>query len=310
MAVSLANYGESVEFITRLPNNELGDACLAELRSHGLETGHILRGGERLGIYFLESGAAQRASKVIYDRAGSGFCHHPTRYARLEGHLCRGRLVPLDRYYSGCLAGRCRGVSGEAIVAAREMGVTVSCDLNYRAKLWKWGKAAGEVMGELVGLCDLAIGNEEDAEKVFGMRAPTRRNHCRQGRSSFLPFCLRSSGGAFPIAQNRLHHSAGFALGQPQHLVRHSLVERRVLYRSHTTISCPSLTALAAATRSWAVSFTLCANSTTRKRRSILLPPPPALNATIPGDFNSVSVAEVETLMAGDASGAGCPANN
>ena len=73
VAVSLANYGESVEFITRLPNNELGDACLAELRSHGLETGHILRGGERLGIYFLESGAAQRASKVIYDRAGSGF---------------------------------------------------------------------------------------------------------------------------------------------------------------------------------------------------------------------------------------------
>jgi len=171
VAVSLANYGETVEFVTRLPNNDLGDACLAVLRSHGLITSHIARGGERLGIYFLETGAAQRASKVIYDRAGSSFASLQTGCFDWKSIFAGAdwfHWTGITPAVSQGAADACR----EAILAAREMGVTVSCDLNYRAKLWKWGKPAGEVMSELVGLCDLALGNEEDAEKVFGIKAP------------------------------------------------------------------------------------------------------------------------------------------
>ncbi|MDP2989091.1 MAG: sugar kinase, partial [Kiritimatiellota bacterium] len=153
VAVSLANYGESVEFVTRLPNNDLGDACLAVLRSYGVGTGRITRGGERIGIYFLETGAAQRASKVIYDRAGSSF-------ATIQPGMIDWKTIFADAdwfHWSGITPAVSQGaaeVCREAILAAREMGVTVSCDLNYRAKLWKWGKPAGEVMGELVGMCD------------------------------------------------------------------------------------------------------------------------------------------------------------
>jgi 2-dehydro-3-deoxygluconokinase len=170
VAVSLANYGELVEFVTRLPGNELGEACLAELRSRRVMTSHILRGGERLGIYFLETGAVQRGSKVIYDRSGSSF-------ATLQPGMIDWNSIFAEAdwfHWTGITPAVSQGAAGacrEAILAARANGLTVSCDLNYRAKLWKWGKSAGEVMGELVGMCDLALGNEEDAEKVFGIHA-------------------------------------------------------------------------------------------------------------------------------------------
>ena len=140
VAVSLANYGEAAEFVTRLPKNELGDACLASLRSYGVHTDHIVRGGDRLGIYFLETGAAQRASKVIYDRAGSSFA------------TIQPGMVDWDAVFDGAdwfhwtgitpavsqgAAEACR----EAIQIAGQKGLTVSCDMNYRAKLWKWGKS-------------------------------------------------------------------------------------------------------------------------------------------------------------------------
>ena len=171
VAVSLANYGEAAEFVTRLPKNELGDACLAALRACGLHTDHIARGGDRLGIYFLEMGAAQRASKVIYDRVGSSF-------ATIQPGMIDWPAV-FDGadwfHWTGITPAVSPGaaeVCFEAIRAAKRVGLTVSCDLNYRAKLWKWGKSAGEVMSDLVAQCDVAIGNEEDAEKVFGIKAP------------------------------------------------------------------------------------------------------------------------------------------
>ncbi len=171
VAVSLANYGEQVEFVTRLPNNDLGDACLAQLRALGVGTENIQRGGDRIGIYFLETGAAQRASKVIYDRAGSSFATLPpgtldwkTIFADADWFHWTG-ITP-------AVSAEAAAVCKEALLAAKEMGLTVSCDLNYRAKLWKWGKPAGEVMAELVAMCDVALGNEEDAEKVFGISAP------------------------------------------------------------------------------------------------------------------------------------------
>jgi len=171
VAVSLARFGMAVDYVTRLPQNEMGDACIAVLQGHGVGTSKILRGGNRLGIYFLENGASQRPGKVVYDREGSSI-------AAIE----KG-MIDWDRVFEGAdwfhwtgitpavSLGLCE-VCLEGIVKAKEKGLTVSCDLNYRSKLWKWGRKAGEVMPEMVGLCDVAVGNEEDAEKVFGIRAP------------------------------------------------------------------------------------------------------------------------------------------
>src|SRR5512147_1913632 len=171
VAVSLANFGEEVAYVTRLPKNELGDACLMSLRSYGIRTEHVARGGDRIGIYFLETGAAQRASKVIYDRANSSF-------ATLQPGMIDWKKVFEGAdwfHWTGITPAVSQGaaeVCREAIQAAGAMGITVSTDLNYRAKLWKWGKPAGEMMSELVSMCDIALGNEEDAEKVFGIKAP------------------------------------------------------------------------------------------------------------------------------------------
>ena len=170
VAVSLANYGISSKFVTRLPNNDMGAACTNFLRQYGVDTSDIVKGGDRLGIYFLEMGSMQRSSKVIYDRAGSSL-------ATIEPGM-----IDWDTVFDGATWFHWTGITPaiaegpakaclEAVKKAKEKGLTVSCDLNYRAKLWKWGKKASEVMPELVEYSDVAIGNEEDADKVFGIRA-------------------------------------------------------------------------------------------------------------------------------------------
>ncbi len=170
VAVSLAQFGVAADYVTRLPKNEIADACVANLRSFGVGVDKIVRGGERIGIYFLENGAVQRGSKVVYDRSGSSI-------STIERGMVDWKAVFADAdwfHVTGITPAISRGaaeVSIEAAAVAREMGLTVSCDLNYRAKLWKWGKTAGEVMSELVGYADVAIGNEEDADKVFGIKA-------------------------------------------------------------------------------------------------------------------------------------------
>ena len=171
VAIALANFGVPVDFVTRLPPNEIGDACINYLRQFGVGVDKIIRGGERFGIYFLEKGAVQRGSKVIYDRAHSSM-------ATIEPGMIDWEKVFSDAcwfHWTGITPAISRGAAEtclEAVKKAKEMGLTVSCDLNYRSKLWKWGKSAGEVMGELVKYADIAIGNEEDAEKVFGIKAP------------------------------------------------------------------------------------------------------------------------------------------
>jgi len=171
VSVSLANFGLATDFVTRLPKNDLGDACLACLRSYDVGTTKVLRGGSRIGIYFLENGAVQRGSKVVYDREGSsiatikkGMLDWETVFADADWFHWTG-ITPAvsESLCEVCL---------EGILKARQMGLTVSCDLNYRAKLWKWGKKAGEVMPEMVRHCDIAVGNEEDADQVFGIKAP------------------------------------------------------------------------------------------------------------------------------------------
>jgi 2-dehydro-3-deoxygluconokinase len=171
VSVSLAHYGVPTDFVTRLPHNPLGDACISYLRSFGVGTSKILRGGSRLGIYFLENGAVQRGSKVVYDRDASSI-------ATIERGMLDWDTIFSDAdwfHWTGITPSISKGLCDaclEGIAKAKEKGLTVSCDLNYRAKLWNWGKKAREVMPELVGHCDIAIGNEEDADKVFGIKAP------------------------------------------------------------------------------------------------------------------------------------------
>ena len=168
VAVSLANYGIPVDFVTRLPQNDLGDCALMEMRKRGVGTSHIVRGGERLGIYFLEIGAVSRGAKVVYDRAHSGM-------ASIQAGMIDWEEVFKDAdwfHWTGITPAISQGAADaclEAIQTANKMGVTVSTDLNYRKKLWKYGKQPGDVMPELVAGCDVILGNEEDAEKHFGL---------------------------------------------------------------------------------------------------------------------------------------------
>ena len=169
VAVSCANYGLDVAFITRLPDNDIAHWCIRTLKSYGVDTSQIIFGGERMGIYFLEHGAVSRGSKVVYDRAHSAI-------AEIEPGMIDWDKV-LDGatwfHWTGITPAISQGAADvclEAIKAARQKGLTVSCDLNYRKNLWKYGKKPSEVMPGLVSGCDVILGNEEDAEKVFGIQ--------------------------------------------------------------------------------------------------------------------------------------------
>ncbi|MEM6803822.1 MAG: sugar kinase, partial [Bacteroidota bacterium] len=168
VAVSLANYGLASEFVSRLPQNDLGECALMEMRKRGVGTQHIVRGGERLGIYFLEIGAVSRGSKVVYDRAHSGM-------ASIQKGMIDWESVFADAqwfHWTGITPAISQGAADaclEAIQMANKMGVIVSTDLNYRKNLWKYGKEPGEIMPALVAGCDIILGNEEDAEKHFGL---------------------------------------------------------------------------------------------------------------------------------------------
>ncbi|MEX0609213.1 MAG: sugar kinase [Balneolaceae bacterium] len=168
VAVSLANYGVPVEFVTCLPKNDMGECALMELRKRNVGTSHIAREGERLGIYFLETGAVSRGSKVIYDRA------HSSISTIKKGTIDWQKVFDGANWFhwTGITPALSQGAADvclEAIKAANDLGVTVSTDLNYRAKLWKYGKEPGDVMPALVEGCDVILGNEEDAEKHFGI---------------------------------------------------------------------------------------------------------------------------------------------
>ncbi|RHP48053.1 sugar kinase [Clostridium sp. AF32-12BH] len=169
VAVSLANYGFDAKFVTKLPAHEIGQAAVNALRKYGVDTSYIARGGERVGIYFLEKGASQRPSKVIYDRAGSSIATASPEdfdwneiFAGAEWFHFTGITPALnDEVAAICL---------EACKAAKAAGVKISCDLNYRKKLWSREKA-GEVMAQLCKYVDVCIANEEDAADVFGIKA-------------------------------------------------------------------------------------------------------------------------------------------
>ena len=302
VAVSLANYGVPVDYVTRLPNNDLGEACIQFLRQFGVGVDKIVRGGDRLGIYFLEIGAVQRGSKVIYDRANSAI-------ATIERGMIDWKKTLADAdwfHWTGITPAISAGTAAvclEAVQTAKEMGLTVSCDLNYRRKLWKWGKTPGEVMPELVSYCDVAIGNEEDADKVFGIRAPeTDVVAGKVEADKYLTVCeelsrrfpnlktiaitLRGSISASHNTWSGVLWDAGEFYTAPTYEVTH-IVDRvgggdsfmgGLIYGLLTYGD----------DRQRALGFAVAAS---------------CLKHSIFGDFNMVTVAEVEKLAGGDVSG-------
>ena len=168
VAVSLANYGCDAAFVSALPDHAIGDAAIRELRKFGVDTSHIRRAGERVGVYFLETGANQRASKVVYDRSGSAIC------LANPGDFDWRRIFAGAKWLhitgiTPALSASAAELSLEAVAAASDAGLTVSCDFNFRGKLWKYGKSAPEVMNELVQFVDIGIANEEDCQKSLGV---------------------------------------------------------------------------------------------------------------------------------------------
>ena len=296
VAVSLANFGLQTQFVTRLPKNDMAQRAINELRGLGVGTHHIVRGGERIGIYFLESGASQRASKVTYDRAHSAIAE------------IRPGEVDWDQLFQGAkwfhwtgitpaLSDSAAAVTREACQAAKKHGLTVSADLNYRKKLWSREKA-GEVMAGLMEFVDLCIANEEDAESVFNIKGAEvtsgqiehgqYENVARQLAARFkfkqVAITLRESYSASHNGWSAMLHSGGQSFFSRRYDI--SIVDRvgggdsfaagliYALLRNDAPLT--------------AVNFAVAAS---------------CLKHSISGDFNRVTLEEVETLAKGDASG-------
>ena len=304
VAVSLANYGVEVDFITCLPKNDIAAACVGELRRYGVGVNSIVYGGERLGIYFLETGAVARPSKVVYDRAHSsistiepGMIDWESVFAEADWFHWTG-ITP-------AISASAAEVCLEACRVANRMGVTVSCDLNFRKNLWKYGKTAGEVMPALVECCDVILGNEEDAEKVFGIKPEGFDVAATEGKveqAAFESVC-RQLVERFPRAKkviitlrgsiNANHNTWGGVLydgerlySSPRYDITH-IVDRVGGGDSFMGGLIYGLREFAGDDER-ALRFAVAAS---------------ALKHTIYGDFNLVTVAEVENLMRGDGSG-------
>lgn len=302
VAVSLANFGLETEYITRLPSNEMGEACLNYLRQYGVGTHFILRGGNRLGIYFLENGAVMRGSQVIYDRADSSF-------ATISPNMFDWETIFKDAgwfHWTGITPAVSAGAAEvclEAVKTASKMGITISCDLNYRAKLWKWGKSASEVMEELVSYSDVAIGNEEDAEKVFGIKAP--ETDITRGIISAENY--QSVCGSLAKKFEKLKTIAITLRGS--HSASHNTWSA-ILWQSGKIYSGSSYDITDIVDRVGSgdsfmggLIYGLLSHPTDSQKALNFAIAASALKHTIFGDFNLVTVSEVEKLMKGDGSG-------
>lgn len=298
VAVSLANFGRDVRFVTKLPEHEIGQAAVNSLRKLGVDTSRITRGGERVGIYFLEKGASQRPSKVIYDRSGSAIAKAACGdfdwddiFADAEWFHFTG-ITP-------ALGGNLPEICLQACRAAKERNVTISCDLNYRKKLWS-REEARRVMGELCRYVDVCIANEEDAADVFGIRAENTDITCgkvdqegyksvaRQLADRFgfekVAITLRESLSASDNGWSAMLYTGGQYYFSKRYAVR--IVDRvgggdsfgaGLIYASAEKLPPQEVIEFAAAAS--------------------------CLKHTIEGDFNLATVSEVQKLADGDGSG-------
>jgi 2-dehydro-3-deoxygluconokinase len=287
VAVSLSHFGLETYAVSKVPEHEIGQACINYLRQYGVNTDHVVRGGERLGVLYLETGASQRPSKVIYDRA-----HSSIREARREEFDWRRILSGKDWFhFSGtapALGANVRAVLADALNAAREMGVPVSCDCNYRSKLWGV-EEAGRVLADLMPFVDCFIGGREDAEKLFGIGAGgSESNAAAQLRDRFgfkwVAMTLRHgvSASVSHLAGLLCAHAGCFTSREYEM----QIVDRVGGGDAFTSGLVYGL--LTGFELQRVIEFATAAS---------------CLKHSVPGDFNLVSVEEVEQLIAGDASG-------
>jgi len=301
VAVSLANFGVPVDFITRLPANDIARACIMDLKRYGVGVERIIKGGSRMGIYFLETGAVSRGSKVIYDREGSAI-------AQIQKGMVDWQKVLEGAgwfHWTGITPAISQGAAEvclDAINTANQLGITVSCDLNYRKNLWKYGKNAGEVMPELVAGTDIVLGNEEDAAMVLGIHpdgVDVTRGHVeaaayesvsRQIMERF-PRCkkvittLRGSINANHNTWAGVLWNGTQLFESRQHQITH-IVDR--VGGGDSFMAGLIYGLLTYDSDQKALDFAVAAS---------------CLKHTIHGDFNLVSIDEVEKLMGGDESG-------
>ena len=296
--VSLANYGLEAFVVSKVPANDIGQACINFLKGHNLNTDYIVRGGDRLGLFYLEGGASQRASKVIYDRANSAIT------TLKKGEIDWPAVLQGKDWFhfSGtapALGAAMPDVVAEACQVARQMGVKVSCDLNYRKKLWSREKAQ-QVMTGLMAYVDVLLCNEEDAEMVFGIKAEgvdvqsgsldvakykevARQLHQRFG-CQYIAITLRESLSATinnwsgMLSDGRdLYHSRRYSMYVIDRVGGGDAFGGGLIYGLLTGMTLQDTVEFAAAAS--------------------------CLKHSIPGDFNLASLEEVKALMAGDASG-------
>ena len=302
VAVSLTNYGEDAHFVTALPGNDIAKACLAELRGLGVGVEFCIESGDRVGIYYIEKGAVSRPSKVIYDRAHSSISE------------IKSGMIDWDKVFEGvdwfhwtgitpAISQGAADVCLEAIEAASRHGVKVSCDLNYRKNLWKYGKTASEVMPALVAGCDVIIGNEEDAEKVFGIKPEEFNAEAGVIDTAKFEFVAKSLMEKFPKASkvaitlrgsvNADHNTWGAVLYDGKTLFasrRYDITDIVDRVGGGDSFGGGLIYGLLnyEGDDQKALDFAVAAS---------------CLKHTIEGDYNRVSVAEVETLMNGNGSG-------
>lgn len=298
VAVSLANYGLDAAFVTKLPTHEIGQAAVNSLRRFGVDTSKIVRGGNRVGIYFLEKGASQRPSKVVYDRAGSAIAQ-----AKLSDFDWDNIFNGVDWFHftgiTPALGENVAKICKAACKCAKDKGVTISCDLNYRKNLWT-REQAGQTMSELMPYVDVCIANEEDAADVFGIRAENtdvttgKVNHegykqvAKKLADTFglkkVAITLRGS-----ISANDNNWAAMLYDGSSYYFSRNYLIHIVDRVGGGDSFGAGLIYSLLSGYDAQsALEFAVAAS---------------CLKHSIEGDFNLVSVDEVKKLAAGDASG-------
>ena len=300
VAVSLAQYGIPVSFVTALPSNPLGDAAIQSVRGFGVNTSMIRREGNRIGIYFLESGANQRPSRVTYDRDGSSIA------SAKPGDFDWQEIFADATWFhvSGvtpAISQTAADLTLEAAIAARSLGVKVSCDYNYRKNLWKYGKKASQVMRELVKHVNVGIANEEDCEKALGIKSDVDVNSGTLDIERYRRIA-ESVFDAFPNLEKqaitlRESHSADYnGWSAVMYNGREMLVSR--------SYEITDIVDRVGAGDSFAGGLIYGLNTYDNDQQALeFAAAASCLKHSIPGDFNRVGVAEVEALMKGEASG-------
>ncbi len=301
VAVSLANFGLPVQFITRIPDNDIGKSAIMELKKHDVDTSNIIIGGERLGIYFIEKGAVSRASKVVYDRAHSSI-------SQIEKGMINWEEVFKDTnwfHWTGitpAISQNAAYVCLEAINMANEMNITVSTDLNYRKNLWNYGKTAQDVMPELVAGCNVVLGNEEDAEKSLGIVPQNIDVEAGKVEANAYEEVSKEIMNRFPRVEKVITTLRG-SVNANHNTWAGVLYDGKTLYIS-SDYNITHIVDRVGGGDSFMAGLIYGLSTFNNDEEALnFATAASCLKHTIHGDFNLVTVEEVEKLMGGDASG-------